>query len=277
MKYFDDEDFTDETTEYQADYSDMPDDAALSVRAGRIKRYMVIALCAALLVAAGTVTWYVIHSQRDIDSQKTEVMTPYFLYLLNPSDHSSLALTIGNIHPGEVKREVICVSNQKPGLSSEREISRDSNFLYELEMAYTENLAVNYEVYELERDDVNGDIAVVEDTNGVIHTLASFKKKNTEQMTAADVSEVRRGEVYGSDLAGIVNLGRYRSFTEGTDGKKLELEATVSGNDVNYDMDYYLIEITWQDGINFEDYNKETDLCYVIVKALQPKPEEKTP
>lgn len=36
-----------------------------------------------------------------------------------------------------------------------------------------------------------------------------------------------------------------------------------------------MIEIKWKDGMDFNEYTKETDLVYVIVKALQPRPTEK--
>jgi len=41
-----------------------------------------------------------------------------------------------------------------------------------------------------------------------------------------------------------------------------------------YEFDYYLIEVTWKDGITFNDYTKETDLLYVVVNAKQPLPKE---
>ena len=221
MKYFDDEWMDDATTEYEPDEAIAGEDAGdkLHGHAKRTKAYLSAVLGAVILLLLGTGAWYVISSQRDIDTVKTEVMTPYFLYLLNPHDLKSLQPTIGNIHPGEIKREVICVSNQKPDAASNREISRDSNFLYELELAYTENLAVNYEVYQLEPDD-EGDVLVTDDTGGTITTLASFSKKYAAPMDSTDVSATRRREVYNVSMNGIVNLGRYDSYTEGGAGEK---------------------------------------------------------
>ena len=51
---------------------------------------------------------------------------------------------------------------------------------------------------------------------------------------------------------------------------------------IRENKDYYLIEIKWKekdgngDSLQFDDYRKETDLVYVIVKAMQPEPKEET-
>ena len=90
-----------------------------------------------------------------------------------------------------------------------------------------------------------------------------------------DVSEARWEDMYGSDREGIVNLGRYELFEKGSNGSAMQLLSVVEDNgDVIYDMDYYLIEIVW-DSDDFSAYSKETDLVYIIVKALQPRPTEK--
>ena len=95
-----------------------------------------------MLVLTGTMAWYVLDAIREVDSKDTEVMTPYLLYLLNPTDEESLALTVGNLHPGETKQAVICVSSQRPEDIGIMTISKDSEFSYELELAYTENLYI---------------------------------------------------------------------------------------------------------------------------------------
>lgn len=283
MKYFDEE-WTDATTEYEEDECDAAGDP-LEERGlwdpehtKRTKLYLLITMLVVGLLAAGTAAWYRIRSQREIDSQKTDVMTPYFLYLLNPGDLKSLALTIGNIHPGEIKREIICVSNRKEDAESNREINKNSNFAYELELAYTQNLPVNYRVYPLAKDP-DGDLAVKDEKGNAVvidGEKLCFKKLGSEALAkASDESALRQRMVYGDDLEKIINIGKYDTYKEGTDGEELKLTTTVSGNDVDYELDYYLIEITWQEGITFSDYSKETDLFYVIVKALQPRPGEK--
>ena len=46
----------------------------------------------------------------------------------------------------------------------------------------------------------------------------------------------------------------------------------MNGSEVLYEKDFYLIQISWKDGIDFSRYKKETDLVDVIVRALQPRP-----
>ena len=138
-------------------------------------------------------------------------------------------------------------------------------------LAYTENLPIDYRVYELEKDDA-GDVTV-DDNYG--NSIMKFSKLSDTALTSVDVSEARWEDMYGSDREGIVNLGRYELFEKGSNGSAMQLLSVVEDNgDVIYDMDYYLIEIVW-DSDDFSAYSKETDLVYIIVKALQPRPTEK--
>ena len=199
-------------------------------------------------------------------------MMPYFLYLLNPGDEKSLSVSIGNIHPGEVKKMVIAVSNHNEDVQNPFEVAKENDFNYQLELAYTENLPVNYNIYELVADDT-GDIPVYDERGTVIK---NFSKKSINPLSSTNVSEDRQNEMYGSNKTGIVNLGKYELFEYDGDNSKLHLFSDVDKNgNVNYAMDYYMIEVKWQDGMDFSAYAKETDLVYVIVKALQPRPTEK--
>ena len=120
--------------------------------------------------------------------------------------------------------------------------------------------------------DADGDIVVRDSAD---NPVKSFKKQYTDAMELKDMSEARQQEMYGTvSTDSIVNLGQYDLYTKGGAGEALELATTVFENGINYEMDYYLIEIICPDEIKFEDYAKETDLFYVIVKALQPRPEE---
>lgn len=269
---------------------------------GKIERRKVLLVTSLLLVVimlAGTLAWYVLNAIREIDSKDTEVMTPYLLYLLDPLDEESLVLTVGNLHPGETKQVVLCVSSKRPEDIGIMEISKDSEFSYELELAYTQNLAVDYHVYELElvqdgqgegRSDPasnsSGDIILVQDAEG--ENAKKFRKASDGTMlkkAVPDVSLDRQKEMYGeeeSSRAGIVNLGQYDLYKKdaGNEDLKLNTKVSVENGEIQYDKDYYLVEIKWkeQDGkgnaILFDHYRKETDLVYVIVKAIQPRPEE---
>ena len=261
-------------------------------KAERQKAWLVLCLSLVLILIVGTFAWYVISAIRRVDSEDTTVMTPYLLYLLNPTDEQSLAITIGNLHPGETKQAVICVSSQKPEEMGIAAISKDSEFAYELELAYTENLALDYKVYELEliedaEANVIEDLIVVEDSTG--SNTKTFKRALSGEKlakAAPDVSQERQKEMYpGSDeaRAKIVNLGQYDSYRTDAAGKVLSLntKVTTENGTVEYDKDYYLIEMKWKDKdengntVRFENYTKETDLIYIIVKAMQPKPVEK--
>lgn len=261
-------------------------------KAERQKAWLVLCLSLVLILLVGTFAWYVISAIRHVDSEDTTVMTPYLLYLLNPTDEQSLAITIGNLHPGETKQAVICVSSQKPEEMGIAAISKDSEFAYELELAYTENLALDYKVYELEliedaEANVIEDLIVVEDSTG--SNTKTFKRALSGEKlakAAPDVSQERQKEMYpGTDeaRAKIVNLGQYDSYRTDAAGEVLSLntKVTTENGTVEYDKDYYLIEMKWKDKdengntVQFENYTKETDLIYIIVKAMQPKPVEK--
>lgn len=263
-------------------------------KVARRKAWLLLCLSCVMLVLTGTMAWYVLDAIREVDSKDTEVMTPYLLYLLNPTDEESLALTVGNLHPGETKQAVICVSSQRPEDIGIMTISKDSEFSYELELAYTENLAVDFHVYELEQVEAgNGSqgsnaFIVVEDENG--QNQKQFKKAGSGvELEKADlnINEKRQEEMYGGTeetRKEIVNLGQYDLYQTDANDEMLKLNTNVSvqNGQVTYDKDYYLIEIQWKETngsgepIHFEDYRKETDLVYVIVKAMQPKPEEET-
>ena len=64
----------------------------------KVKLILICALLIALTSALYTAAWYVISGDRTIESSRTDVMMPYFLYLLNPGDEKSLSVSIGNIH-----------------------------------------------------------------------------------------------------------------------------------------------------------------------------------
>ncbi len=243
---------------------------------------VVVTLLLVFAALLGTFAWYTISSQRKIDSEKKNVMVPYFLYLKNATDENSLNFSVGNLHPGQTLSEVICVTNKVPDDDKgnvDYEISRESKFEYELELAYTENLPVNYNVYEL-REDENGNV-IVSYIEGEADKEKKFSKISDLPMQKTDNTAISRNEVFGTgaDLSNVVNKGIYDSYTKGgvvggTEPLTLTTSLAQDGT-VVYDKDFYLIEISWKDGIDFSNYTKETDLVDVIVRALQPKPSEK--
>ena len=253
----------------------------------RRKAWLLLSLSFVILMLTGTMAWYVLDAIREVDSKDTEIMTPYLLYLLNSTDEESLALTVGNLHPGETKQAVICVSSQNPEDIGIMTISKDSEFSYELELAYTENLAVDFHVYELEQVEAgsgaSGLIVVQDERTGNEKQFRKAGAGTELEKASSDINGKRQEEMYGGTEESrktIVNLGQYDLYqTDATDEVlKLNTNVSVENGEVTYDKDYYLIEIQWKEtdgngsAIQFEDYRKETDLVYVIVKAMQPKP-----
>ena len=119
------------------------------------KPFFIVISMILFIAIGGSFAWYLLSGQKHkADTDELKIMSPYFLYLLNPDDSSSLQFSVGNIHPGEVKQVVICVSNQKPTDSVETviDIAKDSDFNYDLEFIYTENLPLDYKVYELTKN-----------------------------------------------------------------------------------------------------------------------------
>lgn len=260
------------------------------LRKKRKPLFFIVIFMILFLLLGGTFTWYLLSwKKQEADRDNIEVMTPYFLYLLNPGDHNSLQFSIGNIHPGEVKRVVICVSNQKPKDSSDTgiEIAKESDFNYDLEFIYTENLALDYKVYELSKKNVEDNQNVPE--NGIIiegindfywtkkgkSTESENETENGSPLNGENVSNSRWEEVFKKtdesiDFAEIENKGQYLLFQKDVNGNFLHLSYLA---DI-YEYDYYLIEMSWKENANFSDNAKETDLLYVVVNAKQPKPQQ---
>lgn len=242
------------------------------------KPILISGIIVIILLLGATFTWYLFTKDNHGDRKEARIMTPYFLYLLNPDDTHSLQFSVGNIHPGETKQIVICVSNKKPvdDDSGSIDIARESDFNYDLEFIYTENLAVNYKIYEMEKHQDDGtaipeDAVVLEDIDGAYWTKR-VPEGGTEVLPlvmASDVTAARHAEVFGNDdLDNVINKGKYELYKEDSSGNPLHL---TYKNDT-YEFDYYMIEISWKDNIKFADYTKETDLLYVVVNAKQPEP-----
>lgn len=235
-------------------------------------KLIMIALCLVLLTVSGvTFAWYTRSENVSASREGIEVMTPYFLYLLNPGTSDSLEYTIGNIHPSETKQTVICVSNKKPDDVDDDsiDIARVSDFTYELEFITTNNLEVNYEIYELVIHELgDGETAPVgsvtmPEVSGVYWT------KVGNALVGQDTSTERHQSVFGTSApSGVVNSGKYTLYSKDSAGNALHLSYTGG----SYDYDYYLVEIDWIDENSFENSLKETDVNYVVVNAMQPEP-----
>lgn len=242
------------------------------------KKIWVTAVLLVLCLAAGggTMAWYLREDVKQAETGGAEIMAPYKLYLMNANARDSLEFAIGNLHPGEVKHTVICVSNRVPenyiGEDNMSELVKDSEFNYDLQLVHTENLAVDYAVYPLERREITaggtlpaGAIRMAGDDPSY---STCYWVKVASPIVGIDNTEKMSKEVFGqTDITDIVNAGQYLFFDDSS--------MNLAYSNGTYEYDYYLIEVTWQDINDFDAYKKETDLVYVVVNAKQPRPTEK--
>ncbi len=236
------------------------------------KRVIWITLSVVLIMATGiTFGWYTRQENIKATREEVEIMTPYFLYLLNPGTTDSLQYTIGNIHPAETKQTVICVSNKKPDdvKDDNIDIARVSDFSYELEFITTNNMDVNYEIYELEPHNLLKGESAPEGAITMPGEDDVYWTKKGTALVGQNTSQERHLEVFGTaSPSGVINKGTYTLYSKDSTGRDLHL--TYSGG--KYDYDYYLIEVKWNDDTSFEKSLKETDINYVVVNAMQPEP-----
>ncbi|HBA67741.1 MAG TPA: hypothetical protein DCZ40_00045 [Lachnospiraceae bacterium] len=242
------------------------------------RKIAAIAILMILCLAAGggTLAWYLREDVKQAQTDGAEVMAPYNLYLMNPNGRDSLKFAVGNLHPGEVKHTVICVSNRVPedyeGADNMSELVKDSEFNYELQLVHTENLAVDYAVYPLKQYEMPSQGVLPPGAILMEGDEPSYRQyywmKEASQMRGTDNTEKMVKEVFGDeDTADVVNIGEYLFF-----GNE---DMNLAYSNGTYEYDYYLIEVTWQDISDFDIYKKETDLVYVMVNAKQPRPTEK--
>ena len=253
----------------------------------RKKKIIVLAVCIILLLAlsGGTFAWYLREDAKRAQTEAAAVMAPYNLYLMNPNATDTLQFAVGNLHPGEIKQTVVCVSNKRPDNykgddSDMAEQAKESEFLYDLMLVHTDNLAVNYTVYPLKREEMTpstvlpeGSIIMEDDTKGKYYWTKEGIDPVTGEAKALngeDISGDMRQRVFGSQsISGIVNVGTYWL----SDDEDYPMQLAYKNG--SYEFDYYLIEVKWDNISNFDDYKKETDLVYVVVNAKQPRPVEK--
>ena len=238
------------------------------------KKTVIISVCVCMLLAAmgGTFAWYLREDAKRARTEAATVMAPYNLYLLNPNARDTLQFSVGNLHPGETKQTVICVSNKRPNNytgdeSAMTELAKDSEFGYDLMLIHTDNLAVNYNIYPLQRYDIEGSapagsIVMDDDTKGLY-----YWQKTGRMLPGDDITGDMRGRAQ-TNGSGIVNAGTY--WLSADDSMQLAYRASTN----SYEYDYYLIEVTWKNITNFDVYKKETDMVYVVVNAKQPRPIE---
>lgn len=263
--------------------------SATPKKKGNPKKVMAVIMAVVSIFVMFSFAWWYYNSSRSVETENRKVMVPYYLYLLQENKTDYFQLQVVNMHPDETKRFIVCVSNKdKNDTDLSYTVGRESEFNYELEFAYTQNIPLDYSVYELAPVtlDENGNVKPEDqgkelyrsDTGNVWEKIKDSEGnvKNLVRDEDASLKETNNSnkEMYGETE--VVNMGQYDVYALDANGKFMQLKTSYNGSESIYEYDYYLVEINWKDGVrNFGKYLKETDLVYVIVKAVQPKPEEK--
>lgn len=251
------------------------------------KKLILAAVIEACILLLLSFAWYYYVSHRNLLSEEREVMVPYYLYLLDETQSQYFQLQVVNMHPDEKKQVVVCVSNKDKDKSElSYSVGRESEFNYELEFAYTQNVPLDYTVYELKPVslDQNGNVSAEDQRKDLVYMdsgtvwekvpngIGEIKPLELAQEDSSQETADNNMEMYGN--TDVVNKGQYDIYKKDAGGNLLQLKTTLNGEQSEYEYDYYLIEITWKPEIKtFSQYLKETDLVYVIVKAVQPRPE----
>jgi hypothetical protein len=255
------------------------------------RRLKLTAVLMSLVMLAGAIgfAWYA-YQKHEVKTENMSIMTPYTLYLLNPGAEDYLTLSIGDLHPGETKQIVVCVSSHDVGGTAK---SKQGVFSYQMELAYTDNLKLSYQIYPLTpvdeketaagSDYITSECEIKKDEDNKVMKTYYFRKDTKALMESEDSDTMQtkyREEMYRNlqnikdstdSLNGIVNLGNYKIYDKKSDGSTLKLNL----GDTNQ-YNYYLIEVTVDSNLNMNSYKKETDLIYLIAKAKLPKAEEIT-
>lgn len=223
----------------------------------RIPVQLAVVLVVLLVCIGGTFAWYT-WLERAAGSKDAEVMEPYYLYLRDKSDTEMVRLALDSLFAGETKNLYFCVSNgpnEKSGTIGEM---GGGNFDYTMELVYTKNVPLTFKLYELDSFE---DTAIAD--GGTLLTADEDKTADRHRAMFGD-----------NPVEDIVNKGKYVTYLNGKDGK-LHLETgTVDGKET-YMSRYFRLEVTCT-ADTFDQYRKETDMIYLLVKAEQPKPTKRT-
>ena len=236
-----------------------------------------------VLLIGFTYAWYSLQ-KREAETEVATVQKPYHLVLGSPGETDSQLLSIGSLPNGQTKQIVFCVSCKEA----------QNAFEYALELVHTDNLKLKYEVYKLEAADKSTGSIVVGDTvasDGTTTEITYWNKGII--LTGTDVSAERHEQagLTGTSKADgtttvstgdIVNRGTYIFYenVEGNDsvaaidnGLKMEAGYDPVKNTSTDNTQYFVLEISWDITTGFDKYEKETDMIYILAKAVQPEPE----
>lgn len=266
-----------------------PDRKKRKFHIGKGLRLQIYAWCTVVgvvmfLGAGGTYAWYSLQ-EREAETKAPNVMKPYHLNLSNPSETDTLQLSVGSLLQGKTKQIIFCVNTEE-----EPQINKDeTTFDYTLELVHTDNLVLKYKLYELDSvaeqdkdslESAGTEVLIAEDTvteNAITTVNTTYWTKKLKDGVAVplegtEVSALRHEQVglTGADAdssteadENIINRGTYISF------------GTIMNSGSSVHSQYFVLEISWDDlpqGFDYNNYNKETEMIYIVVKAVQPEP-----
>lgn len=235
----------------------------------RLPSYVWVTLVGITLLVGVTFAWYSLQ-EREAETETYNVMKPYYLNLRDPRSTDLEQLSIGSLLQGEVAQIVFCVDTKE-----EEQVNKDTTtFTYNLELVHTDNMVLEYEIYPLqETAEGESDLAITEEVQtgeGETESTVTYWRKSGGTLTGSDVSATRHEQagltVLGRGTGDIVNRGTYIAYS----GESNSLELTVGGG--SYTSQYFVLEISWSITSGFDKYEKETDMIYVLAKAVQPEP-----
>lgn len=154
-------------------------------------------------------------------------------------------LNLEEINPGQTQNITFMVRN-----GNDEKVS-DVDLNFSIELIYTENLPLEYTLYEYVGEGQG------ETTS---EGISPYKKINTFNFKDSNLN--------GSEHNAHDNTGFRKIYKVGANGDRFELEAlhngTISGKK-------FLLTINWDNsqGNNEDKYSKEVDLAYIVVNASQ--------
>lgn len=277
----------------------------------RLSVYVCCAVVGIALLVGITFAWYS-QQKREAETNTANVMKPYYL-TLKPSGTDAQQLSIGSLLQGSTKQIVFCVSSdEEPQINKGTttfeyalELVHTDNMALKYEIYPLEETAEGESSIIVAED-------IVKDS-GEVDTRTTYWKKKTvggvsKPLTGVDVSAERwvqagltgteganaagtdgasegtsgeTGQAAGmtdAALENIINRGTYISYAksagneDGTGVIDNGLVLEVGEGAVN-NAQYFVLEVSWSITSGFEKYDKETDMIYLLAKALQPEPE----
>ena len=229
----------------------------------KTKIYIVISLTVCIILAVAGVALAKYYYHKEISGKTTDISDSYYLTLLKPDGTDYLNLVVGDMYPKETKQIVFCVSNRDPFPNNDiTSNAGGSDFGYQLELIHTENLPATYKMCEVVLIPAEQKLATDYEINGSVW-------RDIGAISGVDISDNVANELFG-DQEDVLNQGKYLYFEKDSNGELLHLSSPTG---IGYERDYYFLEISWNtDLTDISPYLKETDLIYIVVKALQPKP-----